>query len=612
MLRTSVLRVAQHPRRQCQILRPHGSGRNIVDINNSAPLHFFHFDRLHKFDPDQPLHHAPLQSTLSLRPSYKNVDDLRDDLRIVFCSLVPLKTLEREIKKHLAARSESPRDETEKFRRDIQERLVRRLFNRCYLDMHNRIQDLWETMKLPSERIKDRLDSPLKEEKWNFRDYKDAVYTFLDRFVQRDPTFDPVKGDPDGPQPLGYKWTLDTTIKERDLLKLEEIKLKQGCSPEDVKKYLDEVRQLKHWSEARDMIALRVTKKYQINAAYVVQIFQRCIVISFRHRKIFLSEIFDTVSLSRDPSNIADSLEQADKKFKDDIAKLMEKGFTREEAIKIIDDALFSEPTSWTEFIRENERPEDIYYRMLSQEEKDDEDIVPLESLLSTEDSTAAKEEWMRFQETLKKDTKDPLSPQLLKVMTRLEEMFNEEEKLRYKFRSWDDVPKYYLTEDFGLPESDLDNIEKFFTAKDPLPLPPVTNGDPNSITDEQLDEHIAKHGLDKLFPWDQLFSKQLQALPRLLRDTEAKLTQKKVYRSFRRFLSKKRKQEQSLQQTTSYPQHRCKMFHIPSDFLEAMKRVPWPADQSLLIESFYEHLAHKGNLVARKSPPILGEMEED
>jgi hypothetical protein len=141
MLRFSPLRLAQILRAQRNVISPTGAGRVLSKPDNKISQNRFHFDRLHKFTSEQALFHSPLQSTLlPVQPPYKDINQLREDLRTVFRSFIPFKTLEREVKKYLASQNNVPQDENEKFRREILEKQAKRLFNRWYFDIHQRVE----------------------------------------------------------------------------------------------------------------------------------------------------------------------------------------------------------------------------------------------------------------------------------------------------------------------------------------------------------------------------------------------------------------------------------------------------------------------------------------
>jgi hypothetical protein len=463
--------------------------------------------------------------------------------------------------------------------------------------------------------------------------------------VQPDPDFDlPKHKQPF--KPLGYKWILDSLIKERDLYTLSQIKLEQGYSPSEVKEYLEDVRQLKHWSEGREIIALRVLDDYYgdtSSASAHLWVHQRCIVISFRHRKIYLSEISQTHQQKQieNPDYYGDPLEYESLETDEPEGELtddkMDDFFEQSYKNLDLDDQIvktFSElkDTAFKNTFKENSKDEiseDIQEQEsdLSLERKldkelqelllnDTNDVSEIENeidqtvkSLKDEGNLEDAEVWESFKSWIKRNKDNTLNPKVSFDTSGL---------------SWNEVPQFLLSKGLAIPQDNVNELEKIFTAKEPLPLPSLENNDPNSFSEEQLDEHIQKHGLDKIITWDQLtpssqepFSKQSPLrsfLPDVPTPTSTKAN--KLFRMFRRIIQRgaTRNHENDLESDIRTPRarHRCKLFSIPPDFLEAMKRVPWPADQSLLIEDFFEHVSHKGEVIPRQRPPILGAMQED
>lgn len=481
----------------------------------------------------------------------------------------------------------------------------------------------------------------LEEEKWNFSDYTEAIYTFIDRFVKPDPEFDNPKSK--GPfKPLGYKWILNSKIKERDLYTLAEFKLNQGYSPSKLQEYLEDMRQLKHWSEGREIIALRVHNDYDEDATLKTThmwIHQRCIVISFRHRKIYLSEISQTFHQKQieDPDTYGEPTDpkdlQMDEVDDEPIGKKdkMNDPF-REPSPPIGEKLDLLEQMLKASSELNNSFKEIAKKRNSANVQKHDSDL-PSEEELDRE----LKKLFLKYAKgpsEMEKDIDKHMTS--LKRQGKLEEVkklevikkwlndkdnpFFQKPSFDISGVSWNEVPQFLLTKGLAIPQDNVNELEKFFTAKKPLPLPSLENNDPNSFSEEQLDEHIQKHGLDKIVTWDQFvssskepFSKQ-SPLRYVFPDYPASTKPNKLFRIFRRLEHKleKNKTRLSKEARIPRPRHRCKLFSIPSAFLEAMKRVPWPADQSPLIEDFFEHVSHKGEVVPRQRPPILGAMKED
>jgi hypothetical protein len=470
-------------------------------------------------------------------------------------------------------------------------------------------------LKLSREVI-DELASNDPNPKWHFRDYTDAVYTFLNYFVCPNSDVDKIEQKMDGIQCFGLNWNLNCIIKEKDLITAARIKQNQGWNPHDTQRFLEDLRQLKHWSEGREMIALRVHNDYTKDSHWNIWEHQRCIVISFRHRKMFLSEIRKAMRYNQIraienngiPSNFIPSLINEELKQGNKYRMGLQQQADEEMDEKAVNNVI-------TELEEESDRMNDEEFDKLVDKEGKSSPVESFKKLF--EEAIAMIDEEIS-------NTQNPNYRSILSDLKKINQSIVEKQtKILEKELAKSDPDlssspeqlfEHILRNDFEYPDSVIKDIESALFAKEPIPLPPLENDDPNSVTEEQLDAHIQKHNLDTLVTWDRHFPHPFSKYfpfaytKQMFQTLNSSSGVKRVMRRLKQLSLRERYIFDFVR--VPLPQHRCKMYSIPSDFLEAMKRVPWPADQSLLIESFEEHVLQRGSRHPHNQPPLTEQFE--